>query len=133
MANSHFDSLSISFADFRSSSASVNRSINSGQSRAGLSISGIRQPKMRNKLFAAVKAKKKQRAPLLPIHGARGVAFAETLERQCSPVYEDADDASPAILPIPMEASGRGHEPQARAVRQLAAELPTYQSLPGQG
>ncbi|GJQ87092.1 hypothetical protein Trydic_g18442, partial [Trypoxylus dichotomus] len=132
------------------------------QSRAGISISGIRHPKIRNKFIPRevrdlireknrlrrqwqrtlnlvlkaeynqmakrtktaldefLKVKKKQRATLLPIHGARGVVFAETLERQCSPVYEDADDASPAILPIPMEASGRG-------------QLLTYQSLPGQG
>ncbi|GJQ75263.1 hypothetical protein Trydic_g9861 [Trypoxylus dichotomus] len=125
------------------------------------------------------------RAPIPQIYGARGVAFTtedkavaftETLERQCSPDYENADvnrigrihyrvreiltseedipiqegprtgwhhlsrsqarhreihhvydkhmqrRASFATLPIPMEASARGHDPQAR---ELAAELPS--------
>ncbi|GJQ65566.1 hypothetical protein Trydic_g7665 [Trypoxylus dichotomus] len=44
----------------------------------------------------AVKALNGQRVPVPPINGARGVAFttedkAETLERQCSPVYENVD------------------------------------------
>ncbi|GJQ75528.1 hypothetical protein Trydic_g17614 [Trypoxylus dichotomus] len=49
---------------------------------------------------SAVKVIKRQRAPVAPIHGARGVAFttedkaegfAETLEGQCRPVYENVD------------------------------------------
>ncbi|GJQ65109.1 hypothetical protein Trydic_g7254 [Trypoxylus dichotomus] len=53
-----------------------------------------------SEFWRAVKALKGQRVPVPPIHGARGVAFttedkaeafAETLERQCSPVYENVD------------------------------------------
>ncbi|GJQ85884.1 hypothetical protein Trydic_g15340 [Trypoxylus dichotomus] len=53
-----------------------------------------------SEFWRAVKALKGQRVPVPPIHGARGVAFttedkpeafAETLERQCSPVYEKVD------------------------------------------
>ncbi|GJQ75254.1 hypothetical protein Trydic_g9852 [Trypoxylus dichotomus] len=40
--------------------------------------------------------------------------------------------ASPAMLPILMEVSGCGHDPQALTV-QLAAELPTYQLSPSHG
>ncbi|GJQ67616.1 hypothetical protein Trydic_g8419 [Trypoxylus dichotomus] len=124
----------------------------------------------RTRRISAVKVMKEERAPVPPIHGTGDVAFTtedkaeafvQTLERQCSPVHENADvnrigrvhegvhsdptrpqdwTASPtalssapqeirhaydkhmqrhATLPIPMEASGRGHDPQAGIVRQL--------------
>ncbi|GJQ79092.1 hypothetical protein Trydic_g5348 [Trypoxylus dichotomus] len=53
-----------------------------------------------SKFWRAVKILKRQRVPAPPIHGVRGVAFttedkaeafAETLERQCSPIYENVD------------------------------------------
>ncbi|GJQ79543.1 hypothetical protein Trydic_g16390 [Trypoxylus dichotomus] len=60
----------------------------------------VRASKTPFEFWRTVKALKEQRVPVPPIHGARGIAFttedkaeafAETLERQCSPVYENAD------------------------------------------
>ncbi|GJQ70625.1 hypothetical protein Trydic_g23016 [Trypoxylus dichotomus] len=60
----------------------------------------VRASETPSEFWRAVKALKGQRVPVPPIHGARGVAFttedkaeafAETLERQCSPVYENVD------------------------------------------
>ncbi|GJQ69537.1 hypothetical protein Trydic_g14098 [Trypoxylus dichotomus] len=60
----------------------------------------VRASETPSEFWRAVKALKGQRVPVSPIHGARGVtfttedkaeAFAETLERQCSPVYENVD------------------------------------------
>ncbi|GJQ79607.1 hypothetical protein Trydic_g16449 [Trypoxylus dichotomus] len=164
-----------------------------------------------SEFWKAVKVMKRQRVPVPPIHGARGAAFtiedkaeafAETLDGQCSPVYENVDvdrigrilrqvrdlltaeedeepiqptspeevtaivksfrpnkapgpdgityrvlkhapqevrhaydqhmqrHATPAPLPIPMEASGRSDNTEARTVPQLAAILPAHQSFP---
>ncbi|GJQ76480.1 hypothetical protein Trydic_g2192 [Trypoxylus dichotomus] len=65
---------------------------------------------------------KRQRISVSPIHEARCVAFstedkaeafAETLERQCSPVYENVDVNRIGLI------------------RQLAAKLPAHQSSSG--
>ncbi|GJQ71904.1 hypothetical protein Trydic_g3013 [Trypoxylus dichotomus] len=71
----------------------------------------------RNNRWGDFMALKEERVPVPPIHAARGVAFttedkaevfAETLERQCSPVHENVD----------VERIGRIH----RQVRDLTAE-----------
>ncbi|GJQ79526.1 hypothetical protein Trydic_g16373 [Trypoxylus dichotomus] len=41
--------------------------------------------------------------------------------------------ATPAALPVPMEASGRSEDTEARTVSQLAAKLPAHQSSSGHG
>ncbi|GJQ70733.1 hypothetical protein Trydic_g666 [Trypoxylus dichotomus] len=60
----------------------------------------VRASEIPSEFWRAVKVLKEQRVPVPPIHGARGdafttedkeEAFAETLERQCSPVYENVD------------------------------------------
>ncbi|GJQ66242.1 hypothetical protein Trydic_g4296 [Trypoxylus dichotomus] len=60
----------------------------------------VRASETLSEFWRAVNALKGQRVPVPPIHGARGVAFttedkaeafAETLEQQCSPVYENVD------------------------------------------
>ncbi|GJQ66521.1 hypothetical protein Trydic_g4508 [Trypoxylus dichotomus] len=60
----------------------------------------VRASETPSEFWRAVKVLKGQRVPVPPIHGARGVAFTtenkveaftETLERQCSPVYENVD------------------------------------------
>ncbi|GJQ65865.1 hypothetical protein Trydic_g3967 [Trypoxylus dichotomus] len=75
--------------------------------------------------WRAAKIMKCRRTPMPPIHGERGIAysnedkaeaFAEALEKQCSPNYEDAD----------VDHIGRVH----RRVRRILAEEDEEEPLP---